>query len=880
MNNNAWFKKEKPLLSLQSMGGGAAGSLMQGAADKTYVDDVFSTYLYNGTSGSNTLTTGIDNSDKGGLIWTKNRTSTDQHILTDTVRGANHAIYSDAASAASTGSYNQIFTSTGLTINNSFSQTNQSGYTYSLWNFAKVPGFLDIVTYTGNGSNRTISHSLGSVPGVIIIKRTDDSDNWFVYHRDSSSPTASYLKLNNNSASQADGSGVIWNSTAPTSTVFSVGTDGGVNGNGGTYVAYVFAGGSATTQYSVKTNAGSSNYLSVPTHSDLDLDGDFTVEFWHKRNLYPAVSGTTHLFAYGNAATNAGMEWYYNGSNVQKIYINATEYEFPNGTQVGADTWAHYAISREGTNTRVFINGELMTTYTSHSSTITGAIVTGTQWGGTVTATDSGYWSNLRVVKGTALYTAAFIPPQSALTNITNTKLLCWNSSTTTGATVSPVTIVQHGTVTSTTSIPSLSDPEGFKFGAEEDQNLIACGGYIGNSSGAHGPFIDLGWEPQWVLIKNTSDSDDWMMFDSMRGITTGGVDCFLSPNDTAVSNCADDWIKVEARGFKVDKSDPPVNEGGEEYVYVAIRRPDGYVGKPAEVGTDVFAMDTGGSSSTIPNYDSGFPVDFALARATGSSSSWRTGTRLMGAEYLLTNASDAEVDNSDFAWDSNVGWSKDNFAATFQSWMWKRHAGFDVVAYDGNEVAGHAVPHSLGKIPEMMWVKGRGSTDSWYVYHKGLDGGNSPQNKYIILNTDAVQGDTTATWNDTAPNSTHFILGNGADTNRDGSGGMLALLFASVTGISKVGYYTGDDTSGRAFNIGFQPRFIVIRPVTIVENWYVLDTVRGWSSGSGDPYLTIDRTNAQAPGYNFGAPTATGFTWADTALNRNGEDYIYYAHA
>ena len=179
--------------------------------------------------------------------------------------------------------------------------------------------------------------------------------------------------------------------------------------------------------------------MSVPTHSDLNLDGDFTVEFWHKRT----TTGTTHLFSYGDASTvgGSGIEWYYNSSNVQKLYVNNTEYEFPNGSQAPAYKWVHYAICREGTNTRIFVDGELMTTYTSHSATITGAIITGNQWGGGISATDGAYWSNLRVVKGTAVYTSDFTPPQSALTNITNTKLLCWNSSTTTGATVSPVTV-------------------------------------------------------------------------------------------------------------------------------------------------------------------------------------------------------------------------------------------------------------------------------------------------------------------------------------------------------------------------------------------------------------------------------------------------------
>ena len=89
MNNNAWFKKENPLLSLQSMSGGAAGSLMQGAADKIYVDDVYSTYVYvgNGNAGvSQNINNGIDLSGEGGMVWAKSRNAADGHDIFDTAK--------------------------------------------------------------------------------------------------------------------------------------------------------------------------------------------------------------------------------------------------------------------------------------------------------------------------------------------------------------------------------------------------------------------------------------------------------------------------------------------------------------------------------------------------------------------------------------------------------------------------------------------------------------------------------------------------------------------------------------------------------------------------------------------------------------------------
>ena len=119
-------------------------------ATKTYVDDVFSTYLYKGNNSTNTLNTGLDMSGEGGLVWLKARSSARQHILFDTARGANKKIASNdsAAEYDGTGVYNQTFTSTGFTVNNTLTDVIDTNVTYSSWNFRKAPRFFDVVTYT------------------------------------------------------------------------------------------------------------------------------------------------------------------------------------------------------------------------------------------------------------------------------------------------------------------------------------------------------------------------------------------------------------------------------------------------------------------------------------------------------------------------------------------------------------------------------------------------------------------------------------------------------------------------------------------------------------------------------------------------------------
>ena len=209
------------------------------SADATlYVDDVFSTWPYTGNGSTQTITNGIDLAGKGGMVWVKSRSAATDHKLTDTVRGATKALISDTTGAQTTDTNGlTAFSSTGFSIGTD-SVYNTNAATYASWTFRKAAKFFDVVTYTGTGSARTIAHNLGVAPGMVIVKRTDTTGNWQVYHRSLSS--AAYSIQLNLTAAQASAP-TVWNSTAPTSSVFSVGTDASVNASGGTYVAYLYA---------------------------------------------------------------------------------------------------------------------------------------------------------------------------------------------------------------------------------------------------------------------------------------------------------------------------------------------------------------------------------------------------------------------------------------------------------------------------------------------------------------------------------------------------------------------------------------------------------------------------------------------------------------
>jgi hypothetical protein len=102
---------------------------------------------------------------------------------------------------------------------------------------ANTTAGFSVVTYTGTGANATVGHGLGVAPQMIIIKGRDTGYDWRTYH--ASVGNTSALFLNTTSGSVA--SSTYWNNTSPTSSVFSVGSNAGMNGSTNTYVAYCFA---------------------------------------------------------------------------------------------------------------------------------------------------------------------------------------------------------------------------------------------------------------------------------------------------------------------------------------------------------------------------------------------------------------------------------------------------------------------------------------------------------------------------------------------------------------------------------------------------------------------------------------------------------------
>jgi hypothetical protein len=613
--------------------------------------------LYEGNGSTLTITNGIDLSGEGGMVWGKCRTSgVFDHQLIDTERGVRKVLESNSTDAEATNGDVSAFNSDGFSLSGAASGGNNllisNGQGFVTWTFRKAEKFFDVVTWTGTSGARTLSHNLGTTPGMIIVKSLTNTALWCVYH--TSLGATKYLNLSTTDAAAT--ASTVWNDTAPTSTEFTVGA---YLNQSYDYVAYLFA------------------------HDAQD-------------------------------------------------------------------------------------------------------------------------------------------------------------------------------------------------FGTDSDESIIKCGSYTGDGTSDLSKEINLGWEPQFLMIKPASYSGDgWFMFDTMRGIVTGGNEVRLYANDSGSENAFNNYLVLTPTGFAFDRA--ALNTSSAEYVYMAIRRPH----KPAEEfePEELFAIPS--QTNVDPAFNSGFPVDMAFQKDINNTYTTQPilTSRLIEGKRLQTssNAAEANISNRDYDYNTGYGTGLGN-NSTSLSWMWRRAPGFfDVVTYTGTGIT-RTISHNLGVAPEMMIFKCRTNTNGWAVYHSSL--GNT---KAIFLSTGTPI--TSSVWfNNTSPTDSVFTLGtsSGSAVNETNIP-IISYHFASVPGISKVGSYTGTGAN-LDVDCGFTSgaRFVLVKRTDSTGDWYLWDSVRGIVAGN-DPYFFLNTTTAQVTSTDYIDPLSSGFTItssAPAALNASGGTYLFYAIA
>jgi len=386
-------------------------------------------------------------------------------------------------------------------------------------------------------------------------------------------------------------------------------------------------------------------------------------------------------------------------------------------------------------------------------------------------------------------------------------------------------------------------------------------------------------------MIKRANASENWVILDTMRGLPNGQDATFLIADDNVAE--ATQWkLAVTSTGFSPYSSEAKVNASGSEYIYMAVRRDD-----QSEVtdATKVFSVfnqtagnGTGNSvvSATVPP----FPIDLLIHKWTGSRG-WDVADRMRGKkQFFATNSTSAEFSEPQWlsGFDRMAGYATGSNGGVFYGtsdsigYFWKRAKSyFDVVAYSGTG-ANRTVAHNLGVVPEMIWIKHRSGADNWIVGHKAFNWLGP-----IYLN-EAYQyvGDNIAWWNNTAPTSTEFTIGTGAASNTN-TGTYIAYLFATLAGVSKVGSYTGNSNQP-IIDCGFTngARFIMIKRTDAAGDWYIFDSVRGYTDP--DYYILLNSTASQSSLSSAITPKSQGFMprYNSSEVNTNGASYIFYAIA
>ena len=940
---------------------GAAGA----GDDPVYVDDVFSTYLYDGTGSALTITNGIDLSGEGGLVWTKRRNSSRSNILFDSERGAASRLVTDNSFAESNQPYSITMNSDGYAWSTTDNDINVAGSEYVSWTFRKSPGFFDCVTWVGSGTgNRTVSHALESTPGLIIIKDRTDSDNdWLVYHANANGD----IFLNKNDAQRYQASTTRNVPSAPFNTIevnrrngYLLVADTANSGGTAQYVYYSQDGGQSWTARQLFTGSGADCHKIHWAYdyfyfSGFDNGGSGQYHLKYSQdghNWYNAISTSTGTsFDYVQYARNIGSGTYVVSAQTHSYYWTSTngtswtQRNYPSGVSgmhIQCSEDACVAVLRGTTNVYYYSTDAINWTQANspfgnvfhtlagsngdkdgkgavivmaHYSggpyhTFNGVNWYGSgsfsngqrSWGekvhysnghyyhydgqGTLRQSRLGYGTGGTTSLGSGSTYGDFYADEDhyALRGTTsNTTLSLYptpKSITNVGSTYFSVPVQQNKKNNEYVAYVFANNEQ--IYGTDGDESIIKCGSYTGNgTSGSSVNTINLGFEPQWVMIKKTSSTGNWLMLDTMRGYTiVGDVDEYMYANSSTQA-AEHQYGGPTATGFQVEGTDGDANGNGASYTYIAIRRPN----KPPETGTDAFNVvaRTGTNASITASSGNNRVTDMVITKARNSGNNHVIGSRLLGRKTL---APDSDNDDNNNFWNDKIFWDKmsgvgyanyDQVNASSRNYLdlffTRAEKFFDVVTFGSPSGGSQTLSHSLTVPPEMIWVKNRDSSYDWQVYHQAL--GTS---SWLHLNRN-LAASTSNSPGFANIGATTFDVGNYVAVAGSRN---VAYLFATLPGVSKVGSYTGSN-SDLNIDCGFTngARFVLIKRTTAASDWWYVDTARGINSGN-DPALQMNSSGSESSSYDLVDSYSAGFTAVSgtAAINISGHTYIYLAIA
>jgi len=788
-----------------------------------------------------------------GLLWIKDRTqSGHNHNLIDVINQPPNLLMSDATNALVTNSTDGVTSINpdgfSLGANSSGTQSlemNKNGNNYVAWAWkasgaavsntsgtitsqvsASTEYGFSVVKYTGTGSNATVGHSLGKAPAWILVKTLDDAYNWFVYHKGVDASAEDYYLRLNTTGTRVDSS-AAWNDTAPTSTLFSIGTDGSVNESGDDYIAYCWSeisGYSKFSSFSGSGAAGNKQTLGFKPRWVLikctTTDANEWVIFDTERN--PTNPADDYLYANSSSAEGS-----YSNRKIEVLDDGFQFYGSDQAVNTSGDTYIYAAFAdRPGNNWDVnnLVTNEGLSTSKSQFDivTYTGNGNTTQQIGGPVysaqtlsavdssqTVTNAGNAFNGDLT--TSSYTTGgtrFTPIGGSQSNVTSLRF--YSKSFGQGGTIklngttieSNYDFGQGGWYSfSSTALSNISNTlTSFEWdrqpgsGSNNYDYIYAV--EINGTVLLDGTGIGLKFQPDFVWLKNRSSAYSHTLYDSIRGV---GINKALASNTNGTQGSLSD---------------------GTTFGYVNSLNSDGFTVTKGSDGTSY----TNGNNQNYVAY------------------CWKaSGTAVSNTAGSITSSVSA-----------NAAY------------------GFSIVSYTGTGSAA-TVGHGLNKVPQLIIIKSKDSANEWAVYSSPV----GPLQK-LQLNESSTATDTNH-FNDVSPTSTVFSIGATQSANKSGDS-FIAYCFANVPGYQRIGSYYSNSSDPIVIT-GFKPRFLLVKKYNGAGNWMLLDSQRSLDDNDIRTTFEVNNHNAEETHANRQVKFLdNGFQLIGADMDTSNSNWLYWA--
>ena len=907
-DNNNWNPKDTSGLTFgtngfhldfsdtSDLGADAAGSndwtpnnLVGTAPGLETANEGFDAVTYSGTGSTNAISLNF----QPDFVWIKRRNGANAHALFDSIRGVTKVLESSNSGAEKTNDPAiTSFDTNGFTVGGTYGQTNASGGTYAAWAWkaggtassnsdgsitssvsANTTYGFSVVSYTGNGTNgATVGHGLGQVPKWIVIKSRNRADNWRVYHSGIGETKSLFLSTQG----AADTASTYWNNTAPTSSVFSLGTDSGVNTSSDPLIAYCWSEVSGFSKFGSYTGNGSATTGPIITTGFkpryILIKADIAGEDWVILDTARDSGNPVDQVFFANTADAEITNSAYNTEfQVDGFQLKNTNPRF----NTSGETYIYAAFASKPSGEVIDSLIDTPTNYTAGSGNNGGNYATANALdnGGQTLSNGNldvtGISSNWRSTRGSIGMSSGkfYWEVTIGFTNSASNQSLL-------GIATADATLSNNYASVGAYGWEYYSN-NGNKFHNASNPSYGAAytnGDVIGVAFDADNGTL--------TFYKNGTSQGT-----AYTGLTSGPYFPSFSLYGTSLVS-----FNAGQRPFAI--SSVPTGYAS----LCTANLPDPTIAD----GSTVFDVRSG-LTAQFTISDLNFAADLVVAKSTSNSEYWivvdvvrsfigglrfnATNAESSGNAITSVGATGYQSDSNWFStgrtyatfnWNAGTTTATNNDGSIASSVRANPSAGFSIVTYSGNSTSGATIGHGLNAAPEFVVVKARNTTQGWCVYHSALGA-----TKYLQLDTASGASTYSGTWNNTAPTNSVFTVGNDNIVNTGYN--YVAYCFAPVDGYSSFGSYVGTGTSDNSAPFvytGFRPRFLLWKPITGSTDWVLVDSARS-TYNVLDKYLLPDTDGAEGTltlldfcSNGFKLRTST------TGNNTSGTDVVWAAFA